>query len=60
MLSTFIVLPFKNFSYQRYASLVVEKMPVNGLEEPAEDESLIYVFVYHKPDQCAEGSVNEH
>ena len=35
-------------------------MPVNGLEEPAEDEGLIYVFVCHKSGQCAEGSVNEH
>jgi hypothetical protein len=34
-------------------------MPVIGLEEPTEDEGLIYVIVCHKPGKCAGGSVNE-
>jgi hypothetical protein len=40
-------------------SLAVEKMPVDGLEDPTEDEGLIYVIVCHKPGQYAEGSTNE-
>jgi len=59
MLSTFVVLPFTNFSYRRYMSLAVDKMPVNGLEEPTVDEGLMYAIVCYQPGHCAEGSANE-
>ena len=40
-------------------TLAVEKTPVNGLEEPTEDEGLMYAIVCHQPGQCAEVSANE-